>query len=94
MWVMPNLPAKLMVFIYFWLNKFLRESSVCENPYWFPYQYWKDFTITKFYNSDDVKVITGELRLSKTRPTSFYKKRKLLKETMLTDVNKVMKTKC
>ena len=34
------------------------------------------------------------LSKSKTRSTSFYKKRKLLKETMLTDVNKVMKTKC
>ena len=34
--------------------------------------------ITKFYNSDDVNVIAAELRLTKTRPTSFCKKHKLL----------------
>ena len=30
--------------------------------------------IAKFYNSDDVNVIAAELRLTKTRRTSFYKK--------------------
>ena len=30
--------------------------------------------ITKFHKSDDEKVIAAESRLSKTRPTSFYKK--------------------
>ena len=30
--------------------------------------------ITKFYNSDDVNAIVAELRLTKTRPASFYKK--------------------
>ena len=30
--------------------------------------------ITKFYNRDDVNVIAVELRLTKTRQTSFYKK--------------------
>ena len=34
--------------------------------------------ITKFYNSDDVNMIAAELRLTKTRPTSFYKKHNLL----------------
>ena len=34
--------------------------------------------ITKFYNSDDVNVIAAELRLTKTRPTSFYKKHNIL----------------
>ena len=34
--------------------------------------------ITKFYNSNDVNVIAAELRLTKTRPTSFYKKHDLL----------------
>ena len=34
--------------------------------------------MTKFYNRDDVNVITAELRLTKTRPTSFYKKYNLL----------------
>ena len=34
--------------------------------------------ITEFYNSDDVNVITAELLLTKTRPTSFYKKHNLL----------------
>ena len=34
--------------------------------------------ITKFYNTDDVNVIAEELRLTKTRPTSFYKKHNLL----------------
>ena len=33
--------------------------------------------ITKFYNSDDVNVIAAELRLTKTRPISFYKKHNL-----------------
>ena len=30
--------------------------------------------ITKFYNGDGVNVIAAELRLTKTRPTSFYEK--------------------
>ena len=30
--------------------------------------------ITKFYNSDNVNVIAAELRLTKTRPTSLYKR--------------------
>ena len=34
--------------------------------------------ITKFYNSDDVNVIAAELRLTKTRPTSLYKRHNLL----------------
>ena len=34
--------------------------------------------ITKFYNSDGVNVIAAELRLTKTSPTSFYKKHKFL----------------
>ena len=34
--------------------------------------------ITKFYNDDDVNVIAAELRLTKTRPTSFNKKHNLL----------------
>ena len=50
--------------------------------------------ITKFYNSDDVNVIAAELRLTKMRSTSFYKKHNLLQETMRTDVNKVLQTKC
>ena len=33
--------------------------------------------ITKFYNRDDVNVIAAELRLTKTRPISFYKKHNL-----------------
>ena len=33
-----------------------------------------DRPITKFYNGDDVNVIAAELRLTKTRPTSFDKK--------------------
>ena len=50
--------------------------------------------ITKFYNSDDVSMIAAELRLIKTRPTSFYKEDNLLYETMPTDVNQDLKTKC
>ena len=34
--------------------------------------------ITKFYNSYDVNMITAELRLIKTRPTSLYKKHNIL----------------
>ena len=37
-----------------------------------------DRPITKFYNSDDVNVTAAELRLTKTRPTSFDKKHNLL----------------
>ena len=36
--------------------------------------------ITKFYNSDDVNVIAGELRLAKTRSTSFYKKQSFIRD--------------
>ena len=34
----------------------------------------RPISITKFYKSGDEKVIAAESRLSKTRPTSFYKK--------------------
>ena len=34
--------------------------------------------ITKFYNSDDVNVVAAELRLTKTRPASLYKRHNLL----------------
>ena len=34
--------------------------------------------ITKFYNGDDINMIAAELQLTKTRPTSFYKKQNLL----------------
>ena len=34
--------------------------------------------ITKFYNSDDVNVIAAELRVTKTRPASLYKRHNLL----------------
>ena len=34
--------------------------------------------ITKFYNGDDVNMIAAELRLTKTRTTSFDKKQNLL----------------
>ena len=34
--------------------------------------------ITKFYNSDDVNVIAAELRLTKTRPASLFKRHNLL----------------
>ena len=36
--------------------------------------------ITKFYNSDDVNVIAAELRLTRTRPISFYMKHNLSKK--------------
>ena len=48
--------------------------------------------ITKFYNGDDVNVIATEIRLTKTRSTSFNRKQILLEETMPTDVNKILKT--
>ena len=35
--------------------------------------------ITKFYNSDDVNVIAAELRLTKTRPTSLYKRQSFVR---------------
>ena len=50
--------------------------------------------ITKFYNSDDVNVIATELRPTKTRPTSFYKRHNFLQGTMTADVNRVFKIKC
>ena len=34
--------------------------------------------IAKFYNSDDVNMIAAELRLTKKRQTSFYKKHNVL----------------
>ena len=34
--------------------------------------------VTKFYNSDDVNVMAAELRLTKTRPTSLYKRDNIL----------------
>ena len=35
--------------------------------------------ITKFYNSDDVNMIAAELRLTKTRPHSLYKRKSFLR---------------
>ena len=49
--------------------------------------------VTKFYNSNNINAIAAELRRTKTRPTSFYKKLYLLQETMATYVNKVLITK-
>ena len=59
---------------------FLTLIPVWENPYKFPNQRWKVLNkpITKFYNGDGVNVILAELRLTKTRPTFFYKKHNLL----------------
>ena len=39
-------------------------------------------------------MIAAELRITKTRPTSLYKRHNPLQEAMPTDVNKVLKTKC
>ena len=49
--------------------------------------------ITEFYNGDDVNMIAAELCLTKTRPTSFDKKQSFIRNNV-TDVNKVLKTKC
>ena len=38
---------------------------------------------TEFYNGDDINVVVAELRLTKTRPTSFNKKLNLSYETIL-----------
>ena len=43
-------------------------------------------SISKFYNSGEVNVIATELRPTKTRPISFYKK-----QYFITDVNKYLK---
>ena len=52
------------------------------------------FEYTKFYNSDDVIVIVAAWWLTKTTPISFYNKHDILQETMPTDVNKVLTTRC
>ena len=49
--------------------------------------------ITEFYNGDDVNMIAAELCLTKTRRTSFDKKQSFIRNNV-TDVNKVLKTKC
>ena len=71
-------------------------DSICKNPLSSLIKIEKVLNrpITKFYNTDDVNVIAAELRLTETRPTYFYKKHNLLLETVSTDVNKVLKTKC
>ena len=65
----------------------LSNNAICENPYKFSNQQW----------------IAVELRLTKTSPTSFYKKHSptsfykkhsLLQETIQTVVNQDLKTKC
>ena len=66
-----SLPWKIL---YIWLIKNIYPAY--ENPFKFSYQHERP--ITKFYNGDDVNMITAELRLTKTRSTSFYKKRNLL----------------
>ena len=48
------------------LIEFLRNSD--------RYTPYRPISITKFYKSGDEKVIAAESWLSKTRPTSFYKK--------------------
>ena len=42
--------------------------------------------VTKFFNGNGINVIAAELRLTKTRPTSFYKKQFFIKN----NVNKVL----
>ena len=56
--------------------------TVCENLYRFPINIESILNrpITKFYNSDGVNVIAAELPLTKTRPTSFYKKHNCYKK--------------
>ena len=90
-----NIPSQTGIFVCF---GFITDGCLClfltsvyENPYKFPYQHWKDF---KFYNVDDVNMTATDLQLTKTRSTLFYKKHSLLKETMLIEMNKVLKTKC
>ena len=47
-------------------NPFINIEKILNKPF------------TKFYNNDDVNVAVAELRLNKTRPTSFCKKHNLL----------------
>ena len=55
------------------------SRAVCENPSsLINTEKILNRPITKFYNSDNVTVIVAELRLTKKRPTSFYKKHNLL----------------
>ena len=68
-----------------WFCKF--EYTICENPCKFTFKR----PITKFYKSDDVNIIAAELRLTKTRPTSLYKRHNLLQETIPTNVNNMWK---
>ena len=51
-------------------------------------RFWIELLL--FYNSDDVNMIAAKLWLTTTSPISFY----VLLETMSTDVNEVLKTKC
>ena len=66
--------ATEMVFLIGWLKQFARihTSSLVKT------EKTLNRPITKFYNGDDVNVITAELRLTKTRPTSFNMKHNLL----------------
>ena len=52
-------------------------GSSCENPAYIE-KVFEYISITKFYNSDEVKVTPAELRFNKTRPASFYKEHYLL----------------
>ena len=69
-----NESATEMVFLIGWLKQFARihTSSLVKT------EKTLNKPITKFYNGDDVNVIAAELRLTKTRPTSFSKKHNLL----------------
>ena len=50
-------------------------KTVCKNPYKLLIGTENNLNrpITKFYNGNEANVIAAEIRLMKTRPTSFYK---------------------
>ena len=70
--------ASLMFFRFFLYTFFLKQFARIHTSSLIKTEKILNRPITKFYNSDDVNVIAAELRLTKTRPTSLYKRHNLL----------------
>ena len=70
--------ASLMFFRFFLYTFFLKQFTRIHTSSLIKTEKILNRPITKFYNSDDVNVIAAELRLTKTRPASLYKRHNLL----------------
>ena len=69
--------ASLMFFRFFLYTFFLKQFARIHTSSLINVEKILNRPIIKFYNSDDINVVAAELRLTKTRPTSLYKRHRV-----------------